>query len=125
MFMEFSNQRGSILAIVPTFMNPLNMMGLAFLVTQTIIIAGQALLYIQFCCISNSFFFAFNHLGKVHSKKIKGPFSRPWLLRGGRGGRRKCKSLLGFFITHVFFGVLQCDLGPLKHTLELKKLCII
>ena len=30
-----------------------------------------------------------------------------------------------FFITHVFFGVLQCDLGPLKHTLELKKLCII
>ena len=29
---------------------------------------------------------------------------------------RKCEGLLGFFINHVFFGVFQCDLGPLKHT---------
>ena len=34
-------------------------------------------------------------------------------------GRRKCKSLLGFFINHVFL-VFQCDLGHFR----IEKLCI-
>ena len=32
------------------------------------------------------------------SKNKKGPFSTLFLLRGGGGGRQKCKKLLGFFI---------------------------
>ena len=47
------------------------------------------------------------------------------LLVGGGGGRRKCQSLLGFFINHVSVGVFQYDLGPPKHTLELRNFVLI
>ena len=39
--------------------------------------------------------------------------------------RRKCQKLLGFFINHVIFGVFQYDLGPPKHTLELRNFVLI
>jgi len=42
-----------------------------------------------------------------------------------KGGGGKRKSLLGFFINHVIFGVFQYDLGPPKHTLELRNFVLI
>ena len=38
---------------------------------------------------------------------------------------RKRKSLLGFFINHVIFGVFQYDLEPPKHTLDLRNFVLI
>ena len=36
-----------------------------------------------------------------------------------------CQKLLSFFINHVIFGVFQYDLGPPKHTLELRNFVLI
>ena len=38
---------------------------------------------------------------------------------GGKG-RRKCKILRNFFISHAFVGVFQNYPGPLKHASELR-----
>ena len=41
-------------------------------------------------------------------------------LNGGVGVGGDVKELIGFFINHVFVGVIQYDFGPPKHALEFR-----